>query len=165
MRRGSASHRPGGRASSSESGSTGKRRRSKEPSVNPPTPLSPGRQAPPRSATPASVLNAHTLVEILFRNGNLTLALAGWWWLLWAGSGCGRAPGWCGWAVVSLLRRCCGGAVCWQQAISLPAQSVVVGEVGQCVGVRRWRAVGGVGVLRTGTVAAGVRVYSSVSHL
>ena len=102
--------------------------------------------------------------KILFRNGNLTLALAGWWWLLWAGSGCGRAPGWCGWAVVSLLRRCCGGAVCWQQAISLPAQSVVVGEVGQCVGVR-WRAGCGVGVLRTGPVAAGVRIYSIVSHL
>jgi len=44
VRRGSASHRPGGRAGSSESGSAGKRRQSKEPSVNPPTPLSPGRQ-------------------------------------------------------------------------------------------------------------------------
>ena len=30
--------------------------------MNPPTPLSPGRPAPPRSATPASVLNAHKLV-------------------------------------------------------------------------------------------------------
>ena len=30
--------------------------------MNPPTPLSPGRQAPPRSSTPASVLNAHKLV-------------------------------------------------------------------------------------------------------
>jgi hypothetical protein len=29
----------------------------------------------------------------------------------------------------------------------------------------RWLAGGGVGVLRTGPVAAGVRVYSSVSHL
>jgi hypothetical protein len=50
---------------SSASGSTGKRRRSKESSVNPPTPLSPGRQAPPRSSTPASVLNelnGHKLV-------------------------------------------------------------------------------------------------------
>ena len=28
----------------------------------------------------------------------------------------------------------------------------------------RWRAGVGVGVLRTGPVAAGVRVYSSVSH-
>jgi hypothetical protein len=73
------------------------------------------------------------LSEILFRNGNLTSALAGWWRRLWAGSGCGgsgRAPGWCGWAVASLLRRCCGGAVCWRPAISLLAQSVVVGEVG-----------------------------------
>jgi len=51
-----------------------------------------------------------------------------------------------------------------RQAISLPSQSVIVGEVGQCVGVR-WRADGGVGVLRTGPVAAGVRVSSSVSHL
>ncbi len=74
-----------------------------------------------------------TMWEILFRNGNLTSALAGWWRRLWAGSGCGgsgRAPGWCGWAVSSLLRRCCGGAVCWQPVISLLAQSVVVGEVG-----------------------------------
>ena len=30
--------------------------------MKPPTPLSPGRSAPPRSATPASVLNAHKLV-------------------------------------------------------------------------------------------------------
>jgi len=58
-------------------------------------------------------LRAEVYVKILFRNGNLTLALAGWWRRLWAGSGCGgsgRAPGWCGWAVSSLLRRCCGGA-------------------------------------------------------
>jgi hypothetical protein len=44
--------------------------------------------------------------KFFFRNGNLTLALAGWWRLLWARSGCGgsgRAPGWCGWAVLSLL--------------------------------------------------------------
>jgi hypothetical protein len=71
--------------------------------------------------------------KILFRNGNLTSALAGWWQRLWAGSGCGgsgRAPGWCGWAVASLLRRCCGGAVCLRPVISLLAQSVVVGEVG-----------------------------------
>jgi hypothetical protein len=54
--------------------------------------------------------------------------------------------------------------VCWLPAISLPTQSVTVGEVGQCMGVL-WRAGGGVGVLRTGPVAAGVRVYSSVSHL
>jgi hypothetical protein len=87
--------------------------------------------------------------------------------LLWARLGCGGsgwAPGWCGWALASLLRRCCGGAVCWRPAISLPTRSVAVGEVGRCVGVR-WRAGGGVGVLRTGPVAAGVRVYSSVSHL
>ena len=46
---------------------------------------------------------------------------------------------------------CCsfGGAVCWRPVIGLPAQSVVVGEVGFCVGLR-WRADGGVGVLRTG---------------
>jgi hypothetical protein len=105
--------------------------------------------------------------KILFCNGNLTLALTGWWRRLWARSGCGLsgwAPGWCGWAMASLLRRCCGGAVCWRQAISLPTQSVAVGEVERCVGVR-WRTGGGVGVLRTGPVAAGVRVYSSVSHL
>ncbi len=99
--------------------------------------------------------------------GNLTLTLSGWWWLLWAGSGCGgsgRAPGWCGWAVASLLWCCCAGAVCWRQAISLPEKSVIVGEVGQCVGVR-WRAGVGVGVLRTEPVAADVRIYSIVSHL
>jgi hypothetical protein len=76
---------------------------------------------------------ASCVLKILFRNGNLTWALAGWWRRLWAGSGCGgsgRAPGWCGWAVASLLRRCCGEAVCWRPAISLLAQSVVVGEVG-----------------------------------
>ena len=69
----------------------------------------------------------------VFRNGNFTLALAGWCWQLWARSGCGGpgwAPGWCGWAVSSLLRRCCGGAFCWRPAISLPTQSVDVGEVG-----------------------------------
>jgi hypothetical protein len=56
------------------------------------------------------------------------------------------------------------GGVCWRPAIGLPAQSVVVGEVGRCLGVR-WRAGRGLGVLRTGPVAAGVRVYSSVGHL
>ena len=86
----------------------------------------------------------------------------------------------CGWAVESLLCRCCGGAVCWRPAISLP-QSVVVGEVGlrddddvfylflqkHKIGAKgvRWLAGGDVGVLRTGPVAADVRVYSSVSHL
>jgi hypothetical protein len=52
--------------------------------------------------------------KILFRNGNLTLALAGWCLRLWARSGCGGsgwAPGWCGWSVSSLLLRCYGGAV------------------------------------------------------
>ena len=47
------------------------------------------------------------------------MALAGWWRRLWARSGCGgsgRSPGWCGWAESSLLRRCCGGAVCWRPA-------------------------------------------------
>jgi hypothetical protein len=61
------SHGPGGQSSSSESGSTGKSRRSKEPSMNPPTPMSPGRQAPPRSDTPASVLNVHKLVGVATR--------------------------------------------------------------------------------------------------
>jgi hypothetical protein len=68
-------------------------------------------------------INDATFRKILFRNGNLTLALAGWWLLLWARSGCGGsgwAPGWCGWAVASLLKRCCGGTVCWRPAISLP---------------------------------------------
>jgi hypothetical protein len=60
--------------------------------------------------------------------------------------------------------RNCVGAVCWRSAIGLPTQSVVFGEVGRCVGMR-WQAGGGVGVLRTGPVAAGVRVYSSVGHL
>ena len=71
--------------------------------------------------------------NILFRNGDLTLALARLCWLLWAAVGCrgsGRAPGWCGCDVVSLLRHCCGGAICWRPAICLPSQSVVVGEVG-----------------------------------
>ena len=77
----------------------------------------------------------------------------------------------------SLLRRCCGGAVCWLPDIVLPLQSVFVGEVGQCVGVRA--VEGGCqhgcprvflqeqlkGIIITGPVAAGVRVYSSVGHL
>jgi len=62
-----------------------------------------------------------------------------------------------------LLRRGCGGGVCWRPVIGHPAQSVV-GEVGRCVRVR-WRAGGGVCILRTGPVAAEVRVYSSVGHL
>ena len=53
--------------------------------------------------------------------------------------GSGRAPGWCGWAVTSSLWRCCGGAVCWRPAISLP-QSVVVGEVGLAWGCGGGRA-------------------------
>jgi hypothetical protein len=65
--------------------------------------------------------------------------------------------------VSSLLQCCCGGAVCWRPAISLPTQSVSVGEVGRFVGVL-WRAVVCVGVLLTGPVAAGVRVYSSVDR-
>jgi hypothetical protein len=55
--------------------------------------------------------------KILLHNGDLTLALAGWWLQLWAGAGCGgfgRVPGWCGCGVESLLPHCCGGAVCWQ---------------------------------------------------
>ncbi len=35
--------------------------------MKPPTPLSPGRPAPPRNATPASVLNAHKLVGVATR--------------------------------------------------------------------------------------------------
>jgi len=64
LRRESGSRGTGlvGSSASSASGSKGKRPRSKEPSVKPATPLSPGRPAPPRSATPASVLNAHKLV-------------------------------------------------------------------------------------------------------
>jgi hypothetical protein len=57
---------------------------------------------------------------------------------MWAGSGCGgsgRAPGWCGWAVLSVLRGYCGGGICWRPAISLPSQPVIVGEVGLCLGV------------------------------
>jgi hypothetical protein len=86
-----------------------------------------------KDTAPRDTCTLNLPIRILFRNVNLTLALAGWWRRLWSGSGCGgsgRDPGWCGWAVVSLLRRCCGGAVCWRPAISLPAQSVVVGEVG-----------------------------------
>jgi hypothetical protein len=66
--------------------------------------------------------------------------------------------------MASFLRRCCGGDVCWRPVNDLPTQSVVVGEVGRCV-VVRWRAGGGVDVLRMGPVAADVRVYSSVGHL
>ena len=73
-------------------------------------------------------------------------------------------PSTCGWAVLSLLWHCCGGAVCWCLAISLPAESAIVGEVGRCMGVR-WREDCCVGVFRTGPVAAGVRVYNTVSHL
>jgi hypothetical protein len=52
--------------------------------------------------------------KILFLNGDLTLALAGRWRPLRAGTGrggSGRAPGWCGWAVSSLLLRSCGGDI------------------------------------------------------
>jgi hypothetical protein len=61
---------------------------------------------------------------------------------------------------------CCGIAVGGQFADGLPSvfQHSQLLLVGQCVGVL-WREDGGVGVLRTGPVAAGVRVYSSVSHL
>ena len=64
----------------------------------------------------------------------------------------------------SLLWRGCEGAVCWKQAIILEAKSVVVGEVGLCVGVL-WLAGVVVGILRTGPIAAGVLVYNRVGHL
>ena len=57
-----------------------------------------------------------------------------------------------------------GGAVCCQPVICLPTKSVVVGEVGQYVGVQ-WVTGVGVVVLQTGPSAAGMLVYSSVSHL
>jgi hypothetical protein len=75
--------------------------------------------------------------------GDLTLALAGRWRPLWARAGrggSGRALGLCGCAVASLLRRGCGGAVCWRPAIGLPAQSVVVGEGGAARGCGGGRA-------------------------
>ena len=80
------------------------------------------------------------------RNGDLTLALTGQCLQLLAGDGrggSGRAPGWC----VSLLQRCCGGAVCWQPAICLPTLSVIIGEVCHCVGML-WQEVVCMGVLR-----------------
>jgi len=100
-------------------------------------------------------------MEILFRNGDLTLSLAGRWRPLRSemrvrGLGGARA------GVDARLRRCEGG-VCWRPVIGLPSQSVVVGGLGRCVGVRWW-AGGGVGVLQTGPVASDVRVYRSVGH-
>jgi hypothetical protein len=59
-------------------------------------------------------------------------ATAGWVWSWGRHEGSGRAPGWCGYIVSSLLWQCCGGAVCWLPTICLPLQSVVVGEVGHC---------------------------------
>ncbi len=90
----------------------------------------------------------------------MVLAAVGsvWVWGVWTG------PGLVWMICVVFAVVLLWGAVCWRPAISLPAQSVVVGEVGLCVGVR-WRADVCVGVLQTGPVAAGVRVYSSVSHL
>ena len=55
------------------------------------------------------------------------------------------------------LQHICLGAVCWRQDISLPVQSVVVGEVGHIMGVGCLED-GGVVVLWTVPVAAGVRV-------
>ena len=112
-------------------------------------------------------LARQALREILFHNGNLTLALAGWWRRLGAGSGV-----WGFWAGPGLVWMGCvvfDEVLLWGVRLLAAGhqssiESVVVGEVGQCVGVR-WRAVVCVGVLRTGPVAAGVRVYSSVSHL
>jgi hypothetical protein len=72
-------------------------------------------RGPPSSTSASTSGLSRPVLQILFRNGNLTLTLAGWCRLLWALSGCGGsgwAPGWCGWAVTSLLLRCCGGAVC-----------------------------------------------------
>ncbi len=64
-------------------------------------------------------------------------------WGVWSGPGLVWMNG-----GVFAASQFCGGAVCWQQAICLPTQSVVVGEVGRCVGVR-WRAGCCEGVLRT----------------
>jgi len=58
----SGSRGTGGHASSSASGSKGKRQRSKEPSVKPTRPDVTWTTISPRSATPKSVLNAHKLV-------------------------------------------------------------------------------------------------------
>jgi hypothetical protein len=79
-------------------------------------------------------------------------------WGVWAGPGLV----WMGWGVFA-------AALLWGGRLLAAGHqsssvSVVVGEVGRCVGVR-WRAGGGVGILQTGPVAAGVRVYSSASHL
>jgi hypothetical protein len=71
------------------------------------------------------------LAQILSHNGDLTLTLAGWWWPLRAGAG----PG-----LVWMRSDVCAAARFWGGRLNgLPAQSVVVGEVGRCVGVR-WRA-------------------------
>jgi hypothetical protein len=86
------------------------------------------------------------------------------------GSGLGRDVGGLGGpraGVDGLWRLSCGVAVGGPSAGCRPSvfqrsPSLLV-RWGDAWGVR-WRA-GGVGVLRTGPVAAGVRVYNSVSHL
>jgi hypothetical protein len=74
---------------------------------------------PGGSLSPICFASHRALSQLTSPCDSNRVALAGWWRRLWAGSGCGgsgRAPGWCGWAVASLLRRFCGGAVCWRPA-------------------------------------------------
>jgi hypothetical protein len=82
----------------------------------------------PRGGVPKGWVYGSRLVFVSVRTNKRQHHHPSQW--LWAGSGCGgsgRAPGWCGWAVSSLLWCCCGGAVCWRQAISLPgSQSLLV---------------------------------------
>jgi hypothetical protein len=94
--------------------------------------------------------------------------------IIWlgGGGGCGLGRGVVGLGgpragVDGLCRLCCGVAVGGPFAGGRPSvfqrsPSLLVRWGDAWV---RWRAGGGVGVLRTGPVAAGVRVYSSVSHL
>ena len=97
---------------------------------------------------------------ILFCNGDLTLTLTGRWSSIRARAG--RGGFWAGlWLVwirggVFAEAHMCGGV--FAAAICLPSQSVLVIEVGCCLGV--WCQTGGdVGVLRTGPVEADVLVY------
>ena len=88
--------------------------------------------------------------------------------MLWLG-GVGWVGVWGVWKGPGLVWMVCGVfavALLWggRLLVACHQSSVFVGEVGRCVGVL-WRADVCVGVLRTGPVATGVRVYSSVSHL
>ena len=89
----------------------------------------------------------------------------GFGWVVSAAAGWGRAWGvWAGPGLVwmhSVVFACGCSLLVAGNLSSIAAQSVVVGDdddaVGCCVGVR-WRAVGCVGVLQTGPVAAVVLV-------